>query len=410
MNDLRVSGKKPVFSDRILKVEESPTFALEKKADEIDSRLKKEGSYVIRFGIGQPDFDTPANIKDAGKTAIDDNKTRYTASSGIKELKQAIAGKLERDNGLKYGVENILVGSGAKQVLDDIMRVFINPSDRVIIPRPFWVSYSQQVILSEGIPEFIDFDEDLKLKMDQLRFIAEKYGSAKGDGSAKLLILNSPSNPTGVVYSKVEIAQIGEISLNNGIYIISDEVYEKFLYGSSKHYSVAALSDELKEITITINAVSKTYAMTGWRIGYCAADNDIIKQMTKVQDQSTSNPCTIAQWAAIEALEGNQESVEVMRQEYEKRRDYIHKRITAIKGFECVLPDGAFYVFPKVKSFFNEKTKNSFDFAGELLTEANVAVVPGTAFGADDYIRISYATSMEKIKEGIDRIENFLRR
>ncbi len=410
MNNLTTSGIKPAFSDRILKVEESPTFALEKKADEIDVQLKKEGSYVIRFGIGQPDFDTPANIKDAGKTAIDDNKTRYTASSGIKELKQAIAGKLKRDNGLEYGIENILVGSGAKQVLDDIMRVFVNPSDRVIIPRPFWVSYSQQVILSEGIPEFIDFDAELKLDMGQLNLIAEKYGNAKGDGSAKLLILNSPSNPTGVVYSKEEIAQIGEIALQNGLYIISDEVYEKFLYGSSKHYSIAALSNELKEITITINAVSKTYAMTGWRIGYCAADKGIIKQMTKVQDQSTSNPCSIAQWAAVEALEGSQESVEAMRAEYEKRRDYIHKRITSIKGFECVLPDGAFYVFPKVNGFYNEKIKNSFDFAGKLLTDANVAVVPGTAFGADDYIRISYATSMEKIKEGIDRIENFLRK
>ncbi len=401
---------KPAFSSRILKVEESPTFALEKKADEIDIQLKKDGKSVIRFGIGQPDFDTPANIKNAGKAAIDENKTRYTASTGIRELKAAIAAKFERDNGLTYGAENILVGIGAKQVLDSIMRVFINPGDRVIIPKPFWVSYSQQVILSEGIVEFIDFNEDLKLKMEQLGFIAQKYGNVKGDGSAKLFILNSPSNPTGVIYSREEIAEIGKICLENGIYIISDEVYEKFLYGSLKHYSVAALSDELKDITITVNAASKTYAMTGWRIGYCAADKEIIKQMTKVQDQSPSNPCTIAQWAAIEALQGNQESVEAMRAEYEKRRDYIYKRLMSIKGFECILPEGAFYVFPKVKYFFNDKMRNSFDFAGELLTKANVAVVPGGAFGADDYIRISYATSTEKIKEGIDRIESFLSR
>jgi len=395
------------FSERILKVEESPTFALEKKADEIDQMRQKEGKSVIRFGIGQPDFDTPENIKTAAKLSIDQNKTRYTSSTGIKELKEAIIKKLARDNNLSYEIPEILVGNGAKQVLDDIMRVFINKGDRVIIPKPFWVSYSQQVVMSEGTPEFVDFSSDLKIDMEHFLESAQKYGSDSGDGSAKLFILNSPSNPTGVVCNRKEIEEIGRICLKNNIFIISDEVYEKFLYGNTEHFSMAAISDELKAMTITINAVSKTYAMTGWRIGYCACDRKIIQQMTKVQDQSTSNPCTPAQWAAIEALEGQQDSVGIMRKEYEKRRDYIFKRIQEIEGMECVLPDGAFYVFPKVSKFYNKKIKSSFDFAGELLQKAAVAVVPGGAFGDESYIRISYATTLEKIKEGMDRIVNF---
>jgi aspartate aminotransferase len=287
------------------------------------------------------------------------------------------------------------------------MRVFVGKGDRVIIPKPFWVSYSQQVIMSEGIPEFVDFSSDLRIDLEHFLKLAQKYGSDRGDSSAKLFILNSPSNPTGVVCSREEIEKIGEICLKNNIFIISDEVYEKFLYGTAKHCSVAAFSDELKAISITINAVSKTYAMTGWRIGYCACDRRIIQQMTKVQDQSTSNPNTPAQWAAIEALEGQQDSVEIMRKEYEKRRDYIFKRIQEIEGMECALPDGAFYVFPKISNFYNKKIKSSFDFAGELLSKAAVAIVPGGAFGDENYIRISYATTLEKIKEGMDRIANF---
>jgi len=395
------------FSERILKVEESPTFALERKVDEIDARLKQEGKSVIRFGIGQPDFNTPDNIKDAGKKAICENRTKYTASTGIRELKEAIVEKFKKDNNIDYEISNILVGNGAKQVLDDIMRVFINHGDTVIIPRPFWVSYSQQVILSGGIPGFVNFKDDLKIDIDHLKHMIY---SSKGKGSRrKLFILNSPNNPSGVVYSREELEEIGRICLENNIYIIADEVYENFLYGAKKHYSMASFRDEFKSITITINAVSKSYAMTGWRIGYCGADSRIIKQMTKVQDQSTSNPCSIAQWAALEALSGDQDSVEVMRKEYQKRRDYIYKRISSIKKMECSLPGGAFYLFPKVSGFFGVRIKNSFDFADVLLEEANVAVVPGGAFGADEYVRISYAASMEKIKEGLDRIEEFCR-
>ena len=289
------------------------------------------------------------------------------------------------------------------------MRVFVSPGDIVIIPKPYWVSYSQQVILSEGIPEFINFKDDLKIDIEHFNYVVSKCtGLKERGGKVKLFILNSPNNPTGIVYTREELEKIGEICLKNNIYIIADEVYEKFLYGGARHHSIASFSDELRSITITINAVSKTYAMTGWRIGYCGADSRIIKQMTKVHDQSTSNPCSIAQWAALEAINGNQDSVEVMRREYEKRRDYIYSRISSIDGMKCALPEGAFYIFPKVSNFFGGEIKNSFDFADLLLEEANVAVVPGGAFGADEYIRISYATSMEKIEEGLNRIEEFI--
>jgi len=391
------------FAERILKVEESPTFALEKKADQLDFQLKKEGKSIIRFGIGQPDFDTPLNIKEAGKAAIDDNKTRYTASTGIKELKQAVAEKFKKENNLDYDIENILIGNGAKHILDDIMRVMLDPGDKVIIPRPYWVSYSQQVILSEGMPLLVDFNQDLKINLESLKNIIDS------NQRIKLFILNSPNNPTGAVNSRQELEEIGKLCLENQIIIISDEVYEKFLYGNTRHYSLASFSPELKAATITLNAVSKTYAMTGWRIGYCAADKEIIAQMTKVHDQSTSNPCSIAQWAAMEALQGDQDSVQQMKDEYEKRRDYIYQRLTSMEGINCSLPEGAFYIFPDVSPLYGKDIKNSFDFAHQLLEKASVAVVPGGAFGADDYIRISYATALDKIEEGMDRMEVFCR-
>lgn len=391
-----------LLSKKVLKLEESPTFALEKKADELDALLKKEGSFVVRFGIGQPDFNTPANIKDAAKKAIDENKTKYTASTGIVELKKAIVNKFGNDNKIRYGIENIFVGNGAKQVLDVIIRSFLNKGEMVLVPKPYWVSYTQQVVLSEGEPVAVKFNKDLKID------ISDFNNTAKANAQKiKLLILNSPNNPTGAVYSKKELEDIGEICLKNNIFIISDEVYENFIYGDAKHYSIASFSDELKNLTITVNAVSKTYAMTGWRIGYCAADSAIIKQMTKIQDQAASNPCTPAQWAALEAIEGNQDSVEIMRKEYEKRRDYIYKKLNSIKGIKCNLPEGAFYVFPDISALFNNKIKNAFDFAGELLEKAKVAVVPGGAFGDDNYIRISYATTIEKIEEGMNRLEKF---
>jgi aspartate aminotransferase len=397
-----ITDMKKYLSDRVLKLEESPTFALEKKVDVLDGQLKAKGDYVVRFGIGQPDFNTPDNIKDAAKTAIDENKTKYTASTGIRELKQAIVDKLARDNKLDYGIENIFVGNGGKQVLDAIMRAFINPNDAVLVPKPYWVSYTQQVVLSEGISLEVDFNDLLKVDVGHLKSLIKQHGSR-----IKCLILNSPNNPTGAVYSLKELREVAEICVENNIFIISDEVYEKFIFGSAEHISTANLGDEVKNITITVNAVSKTYAMTGWRIGYIAAHKDIISQMTKIQDQSTSNPCTPAQWAAVQALNGDQESVEAMRLEYEKRRDYIYNRLNSIDGIKCSLPEGAFYVFPDVSSFYKGGIKNSFDFSSELLEKAYVAVVPGAAFGDDRFVRISYATTIDKIKEGMDRLEKF---
>ncbi len=391
-----------ILSEKVLRLEASPTFALDSKANEIDIELKKQGDYVVRFGIGQPDFNTPENIKEAGKRAIDENKTRYTPAAGIGELKEAIVNKFKKDNGLEYEPANILAGIGAKQVLDTIMRAFINPGDGVLVPKPYWVSYTQQVLLSDGVPIEVDFTDDLKINADHLKKVISEFKAP-----IKLIILNSPNNPTGAVYSKEELEEIAQICLENGIYIVADEVYEKFIYGDISHHSIAGFSRGLKDLTITVNAVSKTYAMTGWRIGYCAADKAIIKQMSKIQGQSPSNPCSIAQWAAIEAMEGDQGSVELMRNEYEKRRNYVYDRLKSIDGIECGLPEGAFYAFPKVSNLYNSRIKSSNDFSGQLLEEGRVAVVPGSAFGDDRYVRISYAASMDKIIDGMDRIEKF---
>ncbi len=395
-------GLEKILSEKVLKLEASPTFALDAKANEIDIELKKQGDYVVRFGIGQPDFNTPENIKEAGKRAIDENKTKYTPAAGIGELKEAIVNKFKKDNGLEYEPANIMAGIGAKQVLDTIMRAFINPGDGVLVPKPYWVSYTQQVVLSNGVPLEVDFKDDLKIDVDNLKKVISEFNAP-----IKLIIINSPNNPTGAVYLKEELEEIAQICLDNGIYIIADEVYEKFIYGDISHHSIAGFSQELKDLTITVNAVSKTYAMTGWRIGYCAADKAIIKQMSKIQGQSPSNPCSIAQWAAIEAMEGDQGSVELMRNEYEKRRNYVYDRLKSIDGIECGLPEGAFYAFPKVSGLYNDRVKTSDDFSGQLLEEGRVAVVPGSAFGDDRYVRISYAASMDKIVDGMDRIEKF---
>ncbi len=399
-----MSGKnlEKILSEKVLKLEPSPTFALDAKANEIDAEIKKQGDYVVRFGIGQPDFNTPENIKEAGKKAIDDNKTKYTPAAGIPELKSAIIEKFKKDNGLDYEPANIMAGIGAKQVLDTIVRAFVNPGEGVLVPKPYWVSYTQQVVLNDGVPLEIDFKDDLKLDVDHLKKTIKDFKNP-----IKLIIINSPNNPTGAVYSRQELEEIADICLKNNIYIIADEVYEKFIYGDVQHHSIAGFSQDLKDITITVNAVSKTYAMTGWRIGYCAADQAIVKQMSKIQGQSPSNPCSIAQWASIEAMNGQQGSVELMRNEYEKRRDYVYKRLKDIDGIECGLPEGAFYAFPKISGLFGGKVNSSDDFSNQLLEEVKVAVVPGSGFGDDNYVRISYATSMDKIVDGMDRIEKF---
>ncbi len=399
---MRGRDMEDILSKKVLRLEESPTFALDSRANDIDAELKKQGDFVVRFGIGQPDFNTPDNIKEAAKQAIDDNKTRYTPATGVKELKQAIVNKFKRDNGLEYGTENILAGIGAKQVLDTIIRAFVNPGDGVLVLKPYWVSYTQQVLLSDGIPLEVDFKDNLKPDTGHLKKVISDFKNP-----IKLIIVNSPNNPAGTVYAEEEMGEIAKICLENGIHIIADEVYEKFIYDSARHYSIAGFSSDLKDITITVNAVSKTYAMTGWRVGYCAAHKDIIVHMSKIQGQSPSNPCSIAQWASVEALEGSQKSVGIMRKEYEMRRDYAYERLCRIDGMKCVLPRGAFYLFPDVSGFYRGGIRNSNDFSERLLEQAKVAVVPGSAFGDDRYIRISYAAAIDKIEEGMDRIEKF---
>ncbi|MBI4972819.1 MAG: pyridoxal phosphate-dependent aminotransferase [Candidatus Omnitrophica bacterium] len=413
-----------MVSEKIKKIEPSPTFALAARINE----MKKRGIDVISFGIGEPDFDTPENIKTAATNAIKSNFTKYTPSSGIPELKEAVARKFKHDNGLDYKPSEILVSCGAKQCLYNMMQALLNPGDEVIIPVPYWVSYIEQVKLADGRPVLLETDR-FKINPDTLR-----EGITK---KTRLLILNSPSNPTGAVYTKEELEEIANIVVEKNIFVISDEIYEKFIYPqmdasarthkpiddakhrpavlrqwngvkrSSRHYSIASFSDDIKKLTITVNGVSKTYAMTGWRIGYCAASEEIIKAASNMQDQSTSNPCSVSQKAALEALNGPQDSVEIMRKEFEKRRNFIVKRLNEIPGVECSTPQGAFYVFPKVSKLYENGIKNSLAFSNTLLEKARIAVVPGSAFGADDYIRLSYATSMKNIEEGMDRLEEF---
>jgi aspartate aminotransferase len=392
-----------MLSERVSKISPSPTLALNAKTIE----MKKRGIDVISFGAGEPDFDTPDNIKNAAVAAIQQGFTKYTASSGIPELKQTIANKFKRDNGLDYKASEILVSCGAKHCLYNIMQVLLNRGDEVVIPVPYWVSYIEQVRLADGHPVLMGTD-DFKINPDELR--------KKINKKTKALILNSPSNPAGAVYSKPELEEIADIAVDKNIFVISDEVYEKFIYlqldasgvnRSGQHHSIASFGNEIKKLTIIVNAVSKTYAMTGWCIGYCGASEEIIAAMSNIQDQSTSNPCSIAQKAALEALTGPQESVKNMRREFERRRNFIVKRLNEMPGIECDMPKGAFYVFPNVSGLFKNNIKNSMDLSAALLEKARIAVVPGVAFGADDYARFSYATSMRSIEEGMNRLEEF---
>lgn len=388
-----------MIAERAKKVKPSPTLAVDSKAKE----LKAKGFDVVNFGVGEPDFDTPEHIKEAAIKAIRDGFTKYTPVGGIDELKEAIIEKLERDNGLKYGKENILVSCGAKHSLYNIAQALFGPGDEVIIPSPYWVSYPDQVLINDAQPVIVETKEenDFMVEPDALK--------EKITPRTKAIIINSPSNPTGFIYTKKALEEIAEIALKNNIYIISDEIYEKLIYDGEKHISIASLSEEVKERTIVVNGLSKSHAMTGWRIGYAAGPVEIIKTMTKIQSQSTSNPTSIAQKAAVAALKGPQDCVEKMRQEFEKRRDYLVKELNNIAGVSCRMPKGAFYVFPNVNKVLGKNGINSsMDLSIYLLEKAFVALVPGSAFGAEGYIRISYATSMENLAKGIERIRKSL--
>jgi aspartate aminotransferase len=369
--------------------------------------MKQEGIDVIGFGAGEPDFDTPAHIKEAAKKAIDSGFTKYTPASGMKELKEAICRKFENDNNLDYSPEEIIVSCGAKHSIFNAILTLCHEDDEVILPSPYWVSYPEMIKVAGAKPVILKAtpENNFKITPQQLQ---EAITS-----KTKLLILNSPSNPTGMVYPKNELLPISKILTEKGIFCISDEIYEKIIYDGQAHISIASLTPEIKKLTIVVNGVSKSYSMTGWRIGYAAGPKEIIQAMSNLQSHSTSNPTSISQKAALAALEGPQEPLCNMVAEFVKRRDYMVERLNSIKEISCLKPRGAFYVFPEVSQiigriFKGEIIKDSVFLAEILLDEANVAVVPGSVFGADEYLRLSYATSMKNISKGLERIERLI--
>lgn len=392
-----------ILSQKAKRISPSLTLAITAKA----KKMKADGIDVIGFGAGEPDFNTPLNIQDAAIDAIQNGQTRYTAASGIVELKKAIVDKFKRDNNLNYKTSQIVVSTGAKQCLANAFQAILNPGDEVLIGAPYWVSYPELVQLSDGVPVFVDTEEKNSFK---LTVTALEKALTK---NTKAIILNSPNNPTGTTYTKNELKEIADFAKKNDIIIISDEIYEKLLYGEEGHVSIASLSEDAYNRTIVINGVSKAYAMTGWRIGYAAASEEIISLMSNIQSHTTSNPCSISQYAALEALLGDQGEVEKMKVEFKKRRDYMVDRINSIKNLSCVKPEGAFYVMINISNILNKKyegtvIKDSLQFSDLLLEKEKVAVVPGIAFGVDNYVRLSYATSIKNIEEGLNRIESFV--
>ncbi len=394
-----------MLSERAKQVRPSSTLAI----DSIAKELKSQGKDIVNLGVGEPDFDTPENIKEAAIKAIRDGFTKYTPPGGIPELKDAIIEKLNRDNGLEYSQDEVIVSCGAKHCLYNIAQALYEEGDEVIIPVPYWVSYPDQVILNGARPVFVRTDEkdSFMLRPEALEASITK--------KTKALILNSPSNPTGLTYTGEVLKAIAEVCLRHNIFVISDEIYEKIIYDGTPHISIASFSKEMKERTIVVNGLSKAYAMTGWRIGYAAGPKDLIKAMTSIQSQSTSNPTSIAQKAAVEALTGPQDSVKRMVEEFHRRRDFIVRELNSIPGCSCLKPSGAFYVFARIDAFFGKSVgdyviRSSSDLSIYLLKEAFVATVPGSAFGDDRYIRLSYATSMEKIQKGMERLREALLR
>jgi aspartate aminotransferase len=355
--------------------------------------------------VGEPDFDTPDNIKEAAIRAIKDGFTKYTPVGGTDDLKTAVVEKFKNDNNILYEKNEVMVSCGAKHSLYNIASALLDPGDEVIIPAPYWVSYPDQVLLNSAVPVVINTNEDNFFK------ITPEHLESHITKKTKAIILNSPSNPTGLAYDRTSLEALAEIAMRHKIYVISDEIYEKITYDGFQHVSIASLGKDIKGLAITVNGLSKSHAMTGWRIGFTAGPKEIIGAMTKIQSQSTSNPTSIAQKAAVEALTGNQDFIHGMVSEFDKRRLYIIERLKNIKGITCVRPVGAFYVFPNMSAFFGKKIKDrailsSFDLSSYLLEESNVAAVPGGAFGDDRYIRLSYAASMDIIRKGLDRIES----
>ncbi|MEM3502400.1 MAG: pyridoxal phosphate-dependent aminotransferase [Candidatus Bathyarchaeia archaeon] len=383
-----------MISERVRGIYPSLTLGITAKAKD----LKRRGVDVTNLGAGEPDFPTPNNIKEAAKRAIDNNFTYYTPTSGIEELREAIAEKLKRFNKVKYEPQEIVLSCGGKHSLYNIMHVLLNPGDEVLLPIPYWVSYLEQVKLAGGRPVLIPAGEDGRINIDAMKeSVTEK---------TRMLILNTPSNPDGRVLNMTELEAVADLALEHGLWIVSDEVYEAFVYDGLEHVSIASLSEEVRGRTVISNSFSKTYSMTGWRIGYTAGPVEVASAIGRLQDHMTSNPTSISQMAALEALRGPQDSVERMVQEFSNRRRVMVSRLSDMENVECQMPQGAFYAFPKIKV----PGLSSMEFAERLLNEAKVAVIPGLAFGKDDYLRLSYATSIQEIEKGMDRMEDFCRR
>ena len=381
----------------------SATLAITAKAKE----LRSKGIDIIGFGAGEPDFDTPENIKLAAKESIDAGFTKYTAAGGILELKEAIRDRILNDYKIEYKNNEILVGSGAKHVLYNLFNVLVDEGDEVLIPAPYWVSYPEQVKISGGTPIILNTSQEdgFKITKEQIK--------SKCTDKTKILVLNYPSNPTGSTYTKDELLEIADVAKEKNLIVLSDEIYDKIIYSGEQHVSFPQLSQDAKERTILVNGVSKTYSMTGWRIGYAAGNSSVISAMNNLSGQSTSNPTSISQKAAIEAFSGNQDKVGEMLVEFGTRKDYISSFLNNIIGVKCYVPMGAFYVFPDISYYFGKKFKgktisNSIELTDFLLDEGKVAVVPGIEFGSDNHIRISYATSMKDIIEGTKRIKESL--
>lgn len=395
-----------MISERAKRIKPSPTLAMDAKAKEMIS----QGIDIINFGVGETDYDTPEYIKKAAKNALDEGFTKYTPVGGIIELKDAVIKKFELDNNLKYTRDEILVSCGAKHSLYNVAQALYNPGDEVLIPSPYWVSYPDQVLLNDAMPVYLETHEKDEFILDP------ELLKSKITKKTRALILNSPSNPTGLTYDRKTLEAIAEIALKANIYIISDEIYEKLVYDGVEHISIASFSKEIKNKTIVINGLSKSHSMTGWRIGFAAGPKEIIQAMTNIQSQSTSNPTSIAQKAALAALTGEQDFILTMRKEFDRRRTFLVDRLNSMDGVSCLKPTGAFYAFPNVSGLYGKKTpkgkviNSSMDFAIYLLEEANVALVHGGAFGSDAHIRLSYALSIESIKKGLDRIEGAISR
>tara|TARA_B100001105_G_scaffold66761_1_gene52270 strand:- start:141 stop:1340 length:1200 start_codon:yes stop_codon:yes gene_type:complete len=392
-----------IVSNSLKRIKPSPTLAVTQKARE----MRDAGKDVIGLGAGEPDFDTPDNIKEAAIDAIRRGETKYTAVDGTPKLKKAIQSKFSRENNLSYELSQISVGTGGKQIIYNAFMATLNPGDEVIIPAPYWVSYPDMVLLAGGKPKIVQCSEknEFKIKPKELKKAISK--------KTKWLIINSPSNPTGSCYTEKELEELSEILIKNKrIYILSDDIYEHITYDGFNFFTIAQI-DALKDRTLTMNGVSKSYSMTGWRIGYGAGPKEIIKAMAKIQSQSTTNPSSISQAAAVEALNGTQEFIKTRTESFKERRDFVVKSLNKIKGLTCFKPNGAFYVFPNCKSCLNKKDiknnkiKTDKDFVESLLENAGIAVVQGSAFGLPGFFRISYATSMENLQKALAKIKEF---